>query len=391
MKVYFLVLGLLIPIACAIHRIPLYKKETAREKLLGARSTKSQLEAAGGGIRVEQVNGDPIIMKDYLDAQYYGPITLGTPPQQFTVVFDTGSSNLWVPSSTCPWKDIACLLHHKYDHSASSTYVANGTKFAIPYGSGDCSGFLSYDTIFMGNVSVTKQLFGEATAEPGLSWVAAQFDGILGMGYPSIAVDGVTPPFDNMMARKVFSDNIFSVYLSKDPSAKTGGELVLGGIDSKYYTGDFSYVPVTKKGYWQFALDSVNIGGKDAGYCSGGCSAICDTGTSLIAGPTANISDLNKKIGALPIIKGEAIIPCNTIPSLPDVSFTLNGKEFSLKPADYVLKVSQMNETICISGFLGIDLPPEIGPLWILGDVFIRDYYTVFDRDQDRVGFATAV
>ncbi|RYY31439.1 hypothetical protein EON62_06400, partial [archaeon] len=131
------------------------------------------------------------------EAQYYGPVTVGTPGQTFKVIFDTGSSNLWIPANNCT----NCGLHTKFNAGASSSYVANGAPFYIEYGSGPVSGYLGEDTVNMGGINVPGITFAEITDASGLglAYDIGSFDGILGMAFQSISVDNLPPVFISMV------------------------------------------------------------------------------------------------------------------------------------------------------------------------------------------------
>ncbi|XP_026180501.1 napsin-A [Mastacembelus armatus] len=393
LEMFYLIAALLATQSVAVIRVPLYKTRSIRRLMSDNGLTLKELRALAistGSGRDSPSSSLPVEpLTNFMDAQYYGRISIGTPPQNFTVLFDTGSSNLWVPSIHCSFLDIACWFHHRYNSKKSSTYVENGTKFSIAYGRGSLSGFISGDTVSIAGLSVPGQQFAEAVKQPGIAFAFAWFDGVLGMAYPSISVDKVTPVFDTIMAAKLLPQNIFSFYISRNPKAAVGGELVLGGTDPQYYTGDMHYVNVTRKAYWQIKMDGVDVGNQLT-LCKAGCQAIVDTGTSLIVGPREEVRALQKAIGALPLLMGEYMIDCKKIPSLPVISFSIGGKMLNLTGEDYVLKESQMGLSLCLSGFMALDIPPPAGPLWILGDVFIGKFYTVFDRNADRVGFAPA-
>ncbi|XP_062450951.1 cathepsin E [Rhea pennata] len=328
---------------------------------------------------------EPLI--NYLDMEYVGQISIGNPPQNFTVVFDTGSSNLWVPSAYCVSK--ACAAHTRYQPSASSTYQAVGTPFSIQYGTGSLTGIIGSDHVTVEGLTVPNQQFAESISEPGKTFLEAEFDGILGLAYPSLAVDGVTPVFDNMMAQNLVELPMFSVYMSSNQDSPVGGELLFGGFDPSRFVGNLNWVPVTQQGYWQIQIDNIQVGGVVV-FCASGCQAIVDTGTSLLTGPSKDIKELQKYIGAMPV-DGEYIVDCNNLSIMPNVTFTINGVLYTLNAQAYVLTEYGDGMATCISGFQGLDIAPPAGPLWILGDVFIRQFYSVFDRGNNRVGLAPAV
>jgi saccharopepsin len=187
-----------------------------------------------------------------------------------------------VPSSECG--SIACYLHSKYDSSESSTYKKNGSSFEIRYGSGSVAGFISQDILQIGDLKVKNQDFGEATSEPGLAFAFGRFDGILGLGYDSIAVNKVVPPFYNMIDQGLLDEQVFAFYLSDTNKKGDESEAVFGGINKDHYTGKMTKIPLRRKAYWEVDLDAISFGDATAELENTG--AILDTGTSLIALPS---------------------------------------------------------------------------------------------------------
>ncbi|KAK7149161.1 hypothetical protein R3I94_008692 [Phoxinus phoxinus] len=324
---------------------------------------------------------------NYMDAQFFGQISLGKPEQNFTVVFDTGSSDLWVPSSYCVSQ--ACAAHHKFKAFESSTYAHDGRVFGIHYGSGHLLGVMAREELKVGSVRVQNQVIGEAVYEPSFSFVLAHFDGVLGLGFPQLAEELGSPVFDSMMAQHLLDEPVFSFYL-KNGDSGFGGELLFGGVDETRFVPPITWAPVTQKGYWQIRLDGVKVQGA-LSFCyrsNHGCQAVVDTGTSLIGGPARDIMILQQFLGATPTAGGEYLLDCARIRSLPVVSFLIGGVEFSLTGEQYVRRETLNNKEICFSGFQSTDVPSPAGAVWILGDVFLSQFYSVYDRGHSRVGLA---
>jgi len=348
-----------------LKRLELSYQETLESIHLGASRREGLLTSSGS-------TGD-VVISDYMNAQYYGEIEVGTPGQKEQVIFDTGSSNLWVPNKK-PWLS----RHSVYNHGQSSTYHANGTVFKIQYGSGPVSGVYSADDVAIGELKLKDFTFAEVddTSGLGLGYRMGKFDGILGLGWDAISVGGVPTVMKALMDSKQLGHPVFAFYLGNDQP----GELLIGGIDEKHYSGDFTFVPLTSKTYWEVALHGVRLGTESVSTTR---SAIVDSGTSLLAGPSAEVRAIAAKVGAKSVLGKEYTVDCSA--PLPALSFTLGGKAFELQKEDLIL---QQSGSSCILGLMGVDVPAPRGPLWILGDVFMRKYYVQFDWGRQRIGVA---
>ncbi|CAI9559194.1 unnamed protein product [Staurois parvus] len=318
-----------------------------------------------------------------MDACYYGQISVGTPPQNFMVLFDTGSSNLWVASTYC--QSEACQNHPLFNPSQSSTYTSNNQQFSMQYGSGSLTGVFGYDTVTVQSLTITNQELGLSVNEPGTDFVYAGFEGIFGMAYPALSAGGATTAMQGMLQQNLLTYPIFSVYMNRPSVFSQSGAVIFGGVDNQLYSGQIYWAPVTQELYWQIAMMMFSINGQATGWCSQGCQAMVDTGTSLLTIPQQFLGNFLQYVGAQQSQSGEYYVNCNNVQNLPPISFTIGGNQFSIPPSGYILQINGY----CVVGFESTYLPSRNGqPLWILGDVFLRQYYSVYDLGNNQVGFA---
>jgi hypothetical protein len=368
-----------------LFRVPLHKVDmTYQERIESINVGANRLEAkygASGDIKID--------ILDYQNTEYYGQIFVGTPGQKEIVVFDTGSSNLWVPNtvpSVWPWHS----GKNKYDHSKSSSYQTNGTMFKIEYGSGTVSGVFSADDVTVGDIVLKDFTFAEVDNTKGIEGVynKAKFDGILGLGWDSFSVGRVPTVMSELITLGQLPKPVFGFYLGNNAP----GELVLGGSDPNHYIGDLQYATLSSTSwrykYWEVELGGVKLGSDSVVSCGSyhPCpTALVDSGTSLLAGPLDDVTNIAKRLGAK---RGghDWTVDCSA--DVPDLSFSLGGQFFSLTKSDLIL---QNSGSTCILGLMGISVPFGEGKQWILGNVFMRKFYIEFDYGHGgRVGIAEA-
>ncbi|KAH7699481.1 aspartic protease [Aphelenchoides avenae] len=313
--------------------------------------------------------------------------------QVFTVVLDTGSSNLWVIDCAC--RQQACkgdpssgYVKKCYDPHASSTYAANSKSFAIQYGLGSVSGYLGADVVdFGGDLVDLNQTFGIATIVSE-DFAYQPVDGILGLAWPAISADNVQPPVFQILNQ--LDKPLFTVWLDRHVRPSTnvpGGLITYGAIDTQNCDADIHYVPLTQQAWWQFEWDSFSVGKRKF---PGRQQVISDTGTSWLYLLTQHYNALISETGAqLNFQYFVYTVDCDA-KNLPDIVLQIGGKKFDIPSSEYVIDLNIGGNQCAIAAADAGEISPFDQPAIILGDVFIRAYCNVYDIGQKRIGFAKA-
>ncbi|PCH37786.1 aspartic protease [Wolfiporia cocos MD-104 SS10] len=303
-----------------------------------------------------------------------GPIGIGTPAQAFTIDFDTGSPDLWVPAASCQ----GCGGKHAYDPSKSSTSKAQGgQKVQEAYGDGStASGVVYTDDVAVAGVNVTEQYFVVIDQASGTA-STAQMDGIMGMAWPALSTIGQNPFFFTAVQEKAVSEGVFGFKL-----ASNGSTLTLGGTDSSLYSGSIEYYSLSSSaGYWQVGDMTAYVNGAAAVQQQ---ETVFDTGTTLMYGPPLQVMQVYSAMGATDIGQGYWAFDCDAVPSL---AFSFGGSTWNVSADVFNLGQVQQGSSQCVGALIGQDLGIGFNT-WLLGDAFLQNVYSAWNVDQSAVGFA---
>jgi len=352
---------------------------------------------------------------------YFGELVIGAPePQAFTVVFDTGSGHLILPSAHCHSE--TCLKHTRYDRAKSpgaeeieydGTLIAADAverdQVAISFGTGQVQGEFVRDKVCLGAATSAEQracvdlrviVATEMSPEPfGLF----AFDGVLGLGLSSLALNAEFNFFGQLAAQSPSLLPRFAFFLAERDEDESS--ISFGGHDEARATSDLQWVPTAKPelGYWQVRVRRVRIGEHVLQDCEdSACHAILDTGSSMLGAPRQTVRTIQRYL-ARPVPEQ---VDCRTVPgaelhfdlaSGESVTLSLGAKELA-RPAPVNMSVpdadgkpSGVSQLFCRSLLLPLDMKEPIGPLvFIFGEPMLRKYYTAYDLGEQRVGFTPA-
>jgi len=394
-----------IPVPNVLH-VPIRRQSSGRGR------TPIDLSAAADSLRVKygyapsstlrkrQTTSGISIIDSNADSSYFGRISVGTPPLPFNVILDTGSSDLWLASTSCQSCNSSTPL---FDGTKSSTLKSSSTQVSIQYGVGQVAGTLASDTVSLGSFTVTQQTF-LSTDQITTGLLSGSSSGLLGLGFQSIASTQAVPFWQQLFNTNQLSQPEMAVWLARfsdvasaTPEEQNGGAFTLGGTNSSLFTGNIEFLDMpsgTTPSFWLLSMSAISVVGKSVTLSTGNAAlAAIDTGTTLIGGPSADVSNFWATVPGSQALTGQNAgyysFPCST---KLGTTFSFGGQSWPIKDVDMSFgTVDGTNQ--CVGSIFDLSLGSNVvagdgNPSWVVGDSFLKNVYSVFRASPPSVGFA---
>ncbi|CAG9540655.1 unnamed protein product [Cercopithifilaria johnstoni] len=367
----------------AIHRVTMKKTASIRQQLLRTGKLKEYKRLVQSSLKQSGI----FQYIEYMDNLYVINITIGSPPQHFEIVPDTGSSDLWVVSTDCNSESCAgseIYVKNQFDPSISSTYSSYGHNFSINYELGYSEGILGIDQLSFADFTIKRQVFGLANNLADF-FGYLPIDGTMGLAWPALSSFHVTTPIQNIIGELDLP--IIAIYMSQRESGK--GVITFGSSDYENCDPVINWVQLTSQTFWQFTIQGVRVQTYES---TGWQQAISDSGTSFLQIPSFLMKPILEKINATYSFVYEAyVVDCITQYIGPSIQIKIGSIYYSILPNQYIQTYTDNSQySICIfAAFENFGI--GFSPSWILGDVFIRSYCNIYDFGNGRIGFSEVI
>ncbi|CAG8615079.1 14477_t:CDS:2, partial [Gigaspora rosea] len=306
---------------------------------------------------------------------YYGEITIGN--QAFNTLFDLGSSDLWIPSQNCT--QTSCSIHKRFNESLSKTFIPIGMPFSIVYQAGDVYGITGKDNVLVGGIESVGQTFGLVQREEASVLLKSEYDGIFGMSFDDINDMNTTTPFSSMVEQKAVTNPYFGLYLQRSNDTGHVGELSFGNIDTTKFTGNLNYNNVStihgKYQYWILDVNDISINGNKLNFSNR--QAIFDTGSNMVFMPSEDAATYHQFIDGSSTDDGTYTVPCDLT---DQVAYIFGGISYNIDQSDLV---TGNDGVVCYSS-----VQSGVDDMWLIGDVFLRNVYSVYNIKEFTIGLA---
>jgi len=367
--------------------------------MVGVAAVVLVLSAPGGSTQQSTC----VMSTNFENSQYTVPLKVGTPGQTLNAVPDSGSFELIMTSKECS----GCSGHPVFDRSNSTTFVSLGTEIETRFGQGDVTSAVNYDRVQLGDLSAPKQSILLMQKNELRNFKEAAYDAVMGMGREKLARSYST----DLSLLASLGASVTGICVGQHDQEP--GRLQIG---AEIPTLDYVSLPVYGDTHWAIKVTSVSLPSSQKGSessvtipgCEGteGCSAIVDSGTSLIALPKTILDAVLDKIGTINA-------DCSNIDDLPNLRFTAGGHNFDVPPQLYIAKMLddddysslfdffklpflkqttnlQAQRESCVPLFMEMDIATSFNGLaMILGLPFLRKYAGRFDRDEKTISLGS--